>query len=345
MLKRLAAVAGMSALAVVWLVQFAPGSVAVAAQAAAAAAAPPKSAATNGKIPRTADGKPDLNGYWTDVTFTPMERPAQLGDKAYFTEEEAKAYFAKSVRDEAARLLEGGIHYPTSQYGMDKGQTGAKMNLRTSLIVDPANGRLPALTPAAQQRQAAARAAAGGTRGKMDGPEDRSLFERCIRGTQGPPMLSAAFDNELQIIQTPQHVMLLAQAMNDVRIIPLDGRPHLPANVRLLLGDSRGHWEGDTLVVDTTNFNDQANFMGSTRNLHLVERFTRSAADSILYRVTVEDPATWTAPWTYELPITRGGRVYEFACHEANLGLANTLSGAREAEKEAAGANGAKPAQ
>ena len=269
------------------------------------------------------------------VTFTPLERPAQFAGKELFTEEEAKAYLAKAVRDEAARELEGGIHYPTSQYGMDKGQNDVKMNLRTSLIVDPANGRLPPLTPEAEKRRAAFRAAAGATRGRMDGPEDRSLFERCIRGTQGPPMLSAAFDNEIQIVQTRQHVMLLAQAMNDVRIIPTDGSPHLPANVRLLLGDSRGRWEGDTLLVDTTNFSDQTIFQGSTRNLHIVERFTRVSDDVIRYQVTVEDPATWTAPWSYELPLTRGGRVYEFACHEANLGLMNTLSGAREAEKAA----------
>jgi hypothetical protein len=306
------------------------------------AAVAAQGAAAPWKAPRTPDGKPDLNGVWSTVTFTPLERPAQFADKAFFTEEEAKTYFAKAVQDEADRELEGGVHYPTSDYLMDKGQNNAKANLRTSLIVDPANGRQPPRTPPAQARLDAVRAAEGTTRGstprgRMDGPEDRSLFERCIRGTQGPPMLSAAFDNEVQIVQTPQHVMLLAQSMYDVRIIPTDGRPHLPENVRLLLGDSRGRWDGDTLVVDTTNFSDQTRFLGATRGLHLVERFTRTGADAIRYQVTVEDPATWTAPWSYELTMGPGGRLYEFACHENNLGLLNTLRGARETEKSGAG--------
>ena len=305
---------------------------------AMAGAASPGAAA-----PKATTGRPDLSGYWTDVTYTPLERPAQFANKPFFTEEEARAYLSKAEGDEATRQLEGGVHYDTSQYGMDKWQNNVKMNLRTSLIVQPANGRLPPLTPEAEKRRAAFRAAAGATRGGFNGPEDRSLFERCIRGTQGPPMLPAAFDNEVQIIQTPNYVMLLAQSMYDVRIIPTDGRPHLPANMRLLLGDPRGRWEGNTLVVDTTNFNDQAIFQGSTRNLHLVERFTRVSDDNIRYQVTVEVPSKWTTPWSYELPLTRGGRVYEFACHEANIGMMDTLSGAREDEKEKANATGPKP--
>jgi hypothetical protein len=203
------------------------------------------------------------------------------------------------------------------------------------LVVDPADGRVPPLTPGAQ-KTAAARAAL--SRRPPEGPEDLGLPERCLLWpTAGPPMLPSAYNNNYQIVQTPGYVMILVEMIHDARVIPLDGRPHLPASVRQWMGDPRGHWEGETLVVDTTNFTSKTHFRGSNENLHVVERFTRSGPNTILYQFTVEDPVSFTKPWAGEVPLTKSeGPIYEYACHEGNYSMTNILKGTRLQEREAA---------
>jgi hypothetical protein len=288
-------------------------------------------------LPRTVDGHPDLQGYWTNDTFTPLERPPELAGKELFTEKEAAAYLKKRL-DEFLAQPKDDIHYDDAIW---QGENYVKeASLRTSLIVDPRDGKIPSLTPAAQKR-AATRPAAR----TADSAESRSLAERCISwGNVGPPMIPPTYNANLQIVQSRDHVVIRHEMIHDDRIISLDGRPHLDPNIRQLGGDSRGRWEGDTLVVDTTNFTDRANFRGAPRNtrqdifasaaLHVVERFTRVDAERIRYEFTVEDPATWTRPWSGEIPIRRfEGPLFEYACHEGNYGLPNILLGARVQEK------------
>jgi hypothetical protein len=271
------------------------------------------------RSPRTAWGDPDLRGYWMVESYTPLQRPNGV-TKALYTPEEAVAAFAKAVADDAA-VDPATVHYDWKEFGMDTWQSPVRPNLRTSLIVDPPDGRLPAMTPEARQRQqAAVRGTSVPTRG---------LAERCITGNQGPPRVGGN-DNHSQILQLPGYVILVVQSNQDVRIIPLDGRPHLDTSVRTWLGDSRGRWEGDTLVVETTNFHPDRDWRGSNANMHLVERLTRIDADTILYEFTVDDPTTWTKPWTFESPWPRTtGQVYEWACHEQNYGLINVVKGAQ----------------
>src|SRR5262249_51534836 len=203
---------------------------------------------------------------------------------------------------------------------------------RTSLVTDPPDGRVPPLTPAAQ-RKAAARAEARALH-PADGPEDRSLDDRCIvRRTAGPPMLPAGYNNNYQIVQGSDHVVILVEMIHDARIISLDGRPHLGEKIRRLTGDSRGHWEGDTLVVETTNFTDKTNFRGSGDRLRVTERFTRVDEDTLLYQFTVDDPKSFVRPWSGELPMKRAnGPVLEYACHEGNVSMENILTIARDEE-------------
>ena len=294
--------------------------------------------------PRTPDGRPDLQGYWTNDTFTPLERPPELAGKELFTEEEAAAYLKRRL-DQFLAQPKDNIHYDDAVW---QGENYAKEpNRHTSLIVDPRDGRIPPLTPEAEQR-AAALAAARRSSGPADSAQSRSLAERCISwGTVGPPMIPPTYNANLQILQGRGYVVILNEMIHDGRIIPLDGRPHVGRHIRQLAGDSRGHWEGDTLVVDTTNFTDKTNFRGAPRNtrqdivasdaLHVVERFTRVDADRIRYQFTVEDPATWTRPWSGEIPIRRfEGPLFEYACHEGNYALVHLLNGARAEEKAAA---------
>jgi hypothetical protein len=281
---------------------------------------------------RTQDGHPDLQGLWTNVTITPLERPRDLAGKAYFTPEEAAAYEKQIVdrRDGGDEDAPGAVADPTVWW--ERG-THIVSTLRTSLIIDPADGRVPPLLPEAQKRMQDARAY---TRlHPADGPEDRSLQERCVlSGTTGPPTLSGPYNNNIQIVQTPGAIMMTIEMIHDVRVIAMDGSPHVPANVRLWLGDSRGHWEGDTLVVDTTNFTTKTHFRGADENLHLIERFKLADPETILYQFTIDNPTAFSKPWTAELPLHRSsGPMYEFACHEGNRGLANMLTIAREAEK------------
>jgi hypothetical protein len=218
---------------------------------------------------------------------------------------------------------------------MDAWQSPVRPNLRTALIVDPADGKIPALTPEAQKRLAAAR------RERGTDVLSRGLYERCVTGNQGPPRVPGNHDAESQIIQAPGYVILLLQSNSDVRIIPLDGRPHLPKQVGQWQGDSRGRWEGNTLVVDTTNFDDKREWRGSTSGMHLVERFTRVDPKTIKYEFTVSDPTTWTRPWSAEVPWPRiEPGLYEFACHEQNYGLINVLKGEQIRAREAVSQRG-----
>jgi hypothetical protein len=296
-------------------------------------------ATTTRTPPRTSASPPDLQGYWTNDTFTPLERPAALAGKEFFTPAEA----ASELKQRLDRYLaqpKDDIHYDDAIW---QGENYHKeVNLRTSLITGP-DGRVPPLTAEAEKR-AAARAAAAKA-GAADSAQSRSLAERCISwGNVGPPMLPPTYNANLQILQNRDTVVISHEMIHDNRIIPLDGRPHLPAGIRLLAGDSRGHWEGETLVVDTTNFTDKTNFRGPPRStrqdifhsdaLHVVERFTRVGPNHIRYQFTVDDPATWTRTWSGEVPLRRfDGPLFEYACHEGNYGLPNILLGARAQDK------------
>jgi hypothetical protein len=313
----------------------------LAAQTLVAAAKPAKpAAATSASAPviRTPDGVPDLQGYWTNATVTPLERPKDLGNKAFFTPEEAAAYEKKqlAIPEPTGKGTYNDVHYNLSQFGLDKKQSKVAVDVRTSLITDPPDGRLPAMLPEAVQRNAARIAKNKGH--EFDGPENRGLAEQCIIWpNEGPPMMPVGYNSNLQIVQGPGYVAILQEMIHDVRIIPTDGRPHVASNIRQWMGDSTGHWEGDTLVVDTTNFTDRTAFRGSSENLHVVERFRRVDADTISYSFTVSDPDTWAQPWSAEVPMTKiQGPIYEYACSEGNYGMANNLSGARAEERKKA---------
>ncbi len=289
------------------------------------------------RVPRTPDGHPDLQGFWTNDSYTPLERPAELKDKAVFTPEEALAW-VKGRQDRLLGQSREDIHYDDAIWQAETYQKEA--NRRTSLITDPSDGRLPPLTEEAARRRAALAEARRG-RGAADSAQDRTLGERCITwGNVGPPMVPPTYNANFQILQSAGYVAIRHEMMHDVRLIPLDGGPHVSAGVRYLAGDARGRWEGDTLVVDTTNFTEKTNFRGppaTTRQdithgprMHVVERFTPVDAETIRYAFTVEDPGTWTRPWSGEMPLRRfEGPVYEYGCHEGNYGLANILRAGR----------------
>lgn len=288
---------------------------------------------------RTAWGHPDLQGTWSSATITPFERPDDLAGKQVLTDAEAAEFEKQRLqatnqdrRDGAGTDADVARAY--NDFWWDRGRK-VTPNRQTSLVVDPPDGKVPPLTPEAQKRQAA-RTEARNSRGPADYPEDRNLWERCI--TRGLPnvMLPGPYNNNYQIFQTAQYVVILAEMIHDARIIPLNGRPHLPPTVRQWMGDSVGRWEGDTLVVETTSFTNKTNYRGSGENLRLVERFTRRAPDVLNYEVTIHDPTTFTRPWTVLLPATTSdGEIYEYSCHEANYGLTGILSGARAQEKAA----------
>src|SRR6185503_9109573 len=309
-----------AAVAVAWLIE----SCVVAAQAPA----PPK----------TPWGHPDLQGLWTNSTITPLERPAQYANKEFLTEEEARALDRAAAEryDRRSNDAAADIDDAYNQFWWERGNiVGTR---RTSLIIDPPDGRMPPLTPEGQRHaaQAAAR-----LRGVTAGPEDRNLAERCL--TRGAPKLPGGYNNNFQIVQTPTYVAITQEMIHEARIIPLDNRPHLPSGLAFWLGHSRGHFEGDTLVVDTTNYHELSVFnsynccRGSGKNLHVVERFRVTGGNAIDYRFTVEDPTTFTRPYTVAIPMTRiEGPIYEYACHEANYGMEGILRGARVQEREGA---------
>jgi hypothetical protein len=278
---------------------------------------------------------PDFGGIWSSATATPLERPARLKDKAFFTPAEAKdwertmAVQNEEPTPEAASKSVGTYNKVFFEFGSHVVKT-----LRTSIVTDPADGRIPALTPAAaaikRRRQEMLR--------NPQRAQDLGLQDQClVFPTAVPPMIPYRYNSNYQIIQTASQLVVHAEMIHDTRIIPLDGRPHVPSDVRLWLGDSVGHWEGSTLVVDTTNFNDAGGFygdaggmFGSDRNLHVVERFSFLDADTILYRFEVDDPTAFTKPWKGEWTMVRGsGPIYEYACHEGNYALPNILSGSR----------------
>jgi hypothetical protein len=292
-------------------------------------------------MPRTPDGQPDLSGVWSNASSLPLERPKDLGSKEFFTADEIEQMQSKAAEAAAARNVEaqGGLgvaHYDLSQFGLDRAHTKVAKSMRTSILTGP-DGKIPPMIPEAQKRVAERAAANRGH--QFDSAQNRGLSERCILwGNEGPPILPQGYNSNLEIVQGPGYVAIEIEMIHDVRIIPLDGRPHPPAYIKQWFGDSRGHWEGDTLVVDTTNFSDETRFHNATGNMHVVERFTRTAPDTVLYQFTVEDPQTWAKSWSGEVPFLKtSDRIYEYACHEGNKGMANILSGARadEAKKAA----------
>jgi hypothetical protein len=306
---------------------------------------PRKSSAAAGKKawtpPRTPDGRPDLQGVWTNATLTPLERPANLAGKLTLTEAEAAAYEKQRLDEGNMDRRDGGaeadLDRAYNDVFYDRGSHLVSVDgvKRTSLVVDPPDGKIPAYTSEARKRIEESRAAA--RQHPADRPSDRSPQERCIFSyREGPPMLAGAYNNNYQIVQTPEYVMIFVEEIHDPRVIPLDGRPHLPPSIRQWVGDSVGHWEGDTLVVDTTNFTTKSAFRGTGENLHVIERFTRISPDTILYRFTIDDPSTFTKPWTAESTfVAVTDKIYEYACHEGNYSMTSMLRGARLQEKQA----------
>ncbi len=302
-----------------------------------AAGQTPTAAADTWTPPRTPDGQPDLQGIWDYRTMTPLQRPSELAGREFLTDEEAAEYEKKTLQRRNDYDRSPSVH---AKFWLDYGAELTEDN-RTSLIVEPPDGRIPPLTPEAQKR-AAARGQA--SRRPARGFEDRSVTERCLVGfNAGPPMNPGAYNNNVHVFQIPGYVVMLNEMVHQTRVIPLDGRPHLPEHIRQWMGDSRGHWEGETLVVDTTNFTDKTNFSGSGAHMRLVERFTRVDADTLLYEYTIDDPESFTRPWTAVVPMTKTeGPMFEFACHEGNYGLSNILAAARAQEKAEAAEEAAK---
>jgi hypothetical protein len=285
-------------------------------------------------------GDPDLGGSWSNATTTPLQRPTKYGNREFLTREE-RAQQDKQTSIGTDQRTEPGtaddVNGAYNQFWWERGWSDG----RTSLIYDPPDGRIPPLTPEAQKRLAAqprpipleARAEVL-DKAAYNGPEDVELYTRCIVRA-ALPRVPTGYDNNYQIVQSPGYVAIMQEQIHETRVIPLDGQPHLDAGIRQWLGDSRGHWEGDTLVVETTNFNGQVSFEGSSKDMRLIERWTRVADDRIDYRFTVSDPATWTKPWSAAITWTRTGLLYEYACHEDNYGLYGILAGARAREHAA----------
>jgi hypothetical protein len=316
-------------------------------------------------VPRTPWGHPDFQGTWNAATLTPIERPDSAGGKLSQTPAEAAAV-EKTERERVELRARpsnpdrnappvGGNVGGYNNFWIDRGSSAFMVDgqYRTSIIVDPPDGKIPPMLPQAVKRNAGARGTAVRPtsdapesaqpegRGAFDDVELRPLGERCLLGfgsTSGPPTLPNYFyNNNKQIVQTPDHVMILVEMVHDVRIIPLN-RPHAPSTIRNWMGDSVGRWEGDTLVVETTNFTNKTRFRGSSEHMKVIERFRRSDANTILYQFTIEDPATWARSWTGEYPWeATGDMIYEYACHEGNYALGDILRGERLLEAEAAG--------
>ena len=305
--------------------------------AAFVAVAGPAPSATAQDGPRTAWGVPDLQGVWDFRTITPLQRPEQYGDREFLTREEAATLEQGAVdRDqrlllaEARRTEAGGSVGAYNNFWMDRG-TRTIETRRTSLIVDPPNGRMPGLSEAGQARADARREYRA--EHPADSWLDRSTFDRCILGfNTGPPMTPGGYNQNMQVFQTEDTIVILNEMVHDSRIIPIDGAPR--TGIESWTGESRGRWEGDTLVIETNNFTDKTRWRGSTENMTLVERLTRQDEDTLVYRFTVTDPDTWVQPWTAEIPMRRGEQpLYEYACHEGNYSMEGILSGARADER------------
>ena len=319
----------------------------VAAIAILGLAAAPAGAQT--EPPRTAWGAPDLGGVWDFRSITRMERPEELADKEFLTAEEVADLEQRALdrlndfletpaqRTEAGTNVDrrpdggnGSYNHTWLDQGLEAVATG-----RTSLIVDPPNGRYPALTPEGQRRVDAYR------EHRQNQPADSwldfSTYDRCILGfNAGPPMTPSAYNNNMQLFQTPDHVVIVTEMVNTARIVPLDGRPPLPGDLLQWSGESRGHWEGDTLVIETTNLDGRRQWRSTTGSMHLTERLTRVDAETLLYQATVNDPETWERPWTFEVPMKMlDGEKWEYACHEGHHSMPVMLGGARALEARA----------
>ncbi|MQA31795.1 MAG: hypothetical protein GEU82_18495 [Luteitalea sp.] len=303
--------------------------------------------------PLTPDGQPDLQGVWGYATITPLERPPELAEKPVLTAQEAADLERRTAeiqdrdrRDHASTSERGSdgrtdLDRAYNQFWWDFG-TKTVGTRQTSLVVDPPNGRIPPLTPEGQKRVRANRGLTtnsareeGGAGRSFDSIADRPLGERCLQWrTAGPPMVPGPYNNNVQLLQSRDYVVILNEMIHEHRMVPLDGRPHLDPEVRQWMGDSRGHWEGSTLVVDTTNFSAKTAFQGASEKLHLIERFTRVAPDVLMYEFTVDDPTTFTQTWKAAIPMTLSQEpIYEYACHEGNYSMATILAGARAQEK------------
>ena len=316
------------------------------------------------KVPRTADGRPDLQGIWANNSATPLERPKGLEGRALLTDQEVAgmkkkakelyggtgdAAFGDTIFETVYASLKGSVSGPHKKAANEfDGGTGdyssewivaREWDNRTSLITDPPDGKLPPMTPEGKARRDATFAAMSRP---ARGPEDRGLSERCI--SYGSPQLTAGYQSYYQIQQTPDAVVFMTEMIHDVRVIPLDGRPHVSAGIHQWLGDSRGHWEGDTLVVDSTNYKPRSFMSFSSEKLHVIERFTRTGPDGLKYEITIDDSGTWTKPWSLTIALKHSPvPIFEYACHEGNTGLAGILAGARAEEKAAAQPGSATP--
>ncbi|MCY4026510.1 MAG: hypothetical protein OXH75_09395 [Acidobacteria bacterium] len=311
--------------------------------AGAALALAPAVVHAQGDVPRTPDGQPDLQGVWNFSTATPMERPVELAGKETLTPEEAAEWEANLAVERAGleseletAPLEARVGYSVRIW-FEWGDSLEER--RTSLVVDPPNGRIPAVRPEVEARRELTRILRGR---HAHGPEDRGISERCLLGfNSGPPMTPSAYNNNVQIFQSSDHVVVLNEMVHNARIIPLDGRPHLRADLRQWAGDSRASWDGDTLVITTRNFLGETSLGGSSAATHLIERFRRTGPDTLIYEFTVSDPTSWAGPWTAQVQMTRTEEpLYEYACHEGNYSMASSLSGARAMEAREAADDG-----
>jgi len=321
--------------------------------AATAMTAAAQNAAAQSKIPRAADGHPDLSGIWTNASITPFERPSDLAGKEFFTEQEAAAYERSHQRNLDQRDgIKGTNADVTLAYNDAWWDRGTRLftSRRTSVVIDPPDGHIPPLTEN-RKRQLAAIAETrrkrceqpgcglenNGQLGPADGPEDRPVMERCLSFGNVAPMVSTAYNNNYEIVQTQDFIGIDVEMVHQMRRIPLDGSPHMASSARFWAGDSRGRWEGDTLVIDTTNFRPEAAFRGSDENLHLIERLIRLDDDNMRYQFTVDDPTAFAKRWTGELIFVKSkGLLFEYACHEGNEGMSGILAGARADERKAA---------
>ena len=312
------------------------------------------------KAPRTSDGQPDLQGVWTNNIATPLERPKILAGRAFLTDQEVAAFKKKAAElfsngnsdaaffDSVFESVLENVNGTKSGFKSTDGGTGDYSSVwtdardwdnRTSLITDPPDGRLPPLTPQAEEKQRALFAAM--TR-RPSGPEDRALSERCI--TYGSPQLVSGYQSYYQIVQTPNTAVMLTEMIHDARVVPLDGRPHLPPEIQTWMGDARGHWEGDTLVIDSTNYRPGVFRNISTEKLHVTERFRRTGPQTLQWEITIDDPGAWTKPWTAMIPLRSSKKaIYEYACQEGNYGLSDILAGARREDRAEAAEKSGHP--
>ena len=303
---------------------------------------------TTWTMPRTADGHPDLHGYWTSMTFTPLERPAKYKGREFLTDQEAQEVTKAGLERSYDYTYAGADPveepvYDSTTFGLTPFQEGFAPNKRTSLVVDPPDGRIPPLTPEAKKRPKAIGErdyleadGHGGGIVHANTPADLGVRTTCVSMSGGPPILPGQYNNGMYIAQNSNYVVLQAEYGSEVRIIPLDGRPHVAADIEQWHGDGRGHWEGDTLVVETTNFRPEATFRnGNPKTLKITERFKRVSADQIEYSFTIDDPTTWTKPWTAIVPLNAiKGPFFEYACNENDMDVVNIMAGARVTEKE-----------